>query len=50
MKLDITSDEVLVEETVLRPIGHQYSDAPLPGGIVSKMEEHGSGATNVDRS
>jgi predicted nucleotidyltransferase component of viral defense system len=31
VRLDITSDEVLVEEPVLRPIGHPYSDAPLPG-------------------
>jgi hypothetical protein len=31
VKLDITSDEVLVEQSVLRPIAHQYSDAPLPG-------------------
>lgn len=31
VKLDITSDEVLVEQPVLRPIGHQYSDTPLPG-------------------
>jgi predicted nucleotidyltransferase component of viral defense system len=30
VKLDITSDEVLVERPVLRKIGHQYSDAPLP--------------------
>jgi predicted nucleotidyltransferase component of viral defense system len=30
VKIDITSDEVLVERSVLRPIGHQYSDAPLP--------------------
>ncbi len=26
VKLDITSDEVLVEEPVLRPVGHPYSD------------------------
>jgi predicted nucleotidyltransferase component of viral defense system len=30
VKLDITSDEVLVKEPVVREIGHQYSDAPLP--------------------
>lgn len=30
VKLDITSDEVLVDGPVLREIGHQYSDAPLP--------------------
>lgn len=30
LKLDLTSDEVLVERPVLRRIGHQYSDA-LPG-------------------
>ena len=35
VKLDITSDEVLVEQMVLRSIGHQYSDSPLPGdGVV----------------
>jgi hypothetical protein len=30
VKLDITSDEVLVDEPVVRPIGRQCSDAPLP--------------------
>jgi predicted nucleotidyltransferase component of viral defense system len=30
LKLDITSDETLVERPVLRPVGHQYSDGPLP--------------------
>ena len=30
VKLDITTDEVLVERPELRPIGHPYSDAPLP--------------------
>ena len=30
VKLDITTDEVLVQQPVLRKIGHQYSDAPLP--------------------
>lgn len=30
VKLDITSDEVLAEPAVLRPIGHEYSDSPLP--------------------
>jgi predicted nucleotidyltransferase component of viral defense system len=30
VKLDITTDELLVERSVLRTIGHQYSDAPLP--------------------
>jgi predicted nucleotidyltransferase component of viral defense system len=34
VKVDITSDEVLVERAVLRAIGHQYSDAPLPGNGV----------------
>jgi predicted nucleotidyltransferase component of viral defense system len=29
VKIDITSDEVLAERPVRRPIGHQYSDAPL---------------------
>jgi predicted nucleotidyltransferase component of viral defense system len=29
VKIDITSDEVLAEQPVRRPIGHQYSDAPL---------------------
>ncbi len=31
VRLDITSDEVVVEQVVPRAIGHQYSDAPLPG-------------------
>jgi predicted nucleotidyltransferase component of viral defense system len=31
LKLDLTRDEVLVDRMVLRPIGHPYSDAPLPG-------------------
>ena len=35
VKLDITSDEVLVERSARRPIGHQYSDAPLPGDGVA---------------
>ena len=30
LKLDITTDELLVEPPELRPIGHPYSDAPLP--------------------
>lgn len=30
VKLDITTDEILVERPVRRAIGHQYSDAPLP--------------------
>ncbi len=35
VKLDITSDEVLVDQMVRRTIGHQYSDGPLPGeGVV----------------
>jgi predicted nucleotidyltransferase component of viral defense system len=29
-KIDITADEVLVHRPVRRPIGHQYSDTPLP--------------------
>ncbi len=36
VKLDITSDEVVIGPPTLRPIGHQYSDAPLPGdGVLS---------------
>lgn len=35
VKLDVTSDEVLVERPVPRAIGHQYSDAPLPGDGVA---------------
>lgn len=31
VKIDITTDEVLVNQPVMRVIGHQYSDAPLPG-------------------
>jgi predicted nucleotidyltransferase component of viral defense system len=35
VKLDVTSDEVLVAPAELRVIGHQYSDAPLPGdGVI----------------
>jgi predicted nucleotidyltransferase component of viral defense system len=30
VKLDLTSDELLVRPPALRPIGHQYTDAPLP--------------------
>ena len=30
VKIDLTADEILVERPVLRPIGHQYTDAPLP--------------------
>jgi len=35
LKLDLTSDEVLVEQPVLRPIIHPYSDSPLPTGGLS---------------
>jgi predicted nucleotidyltransferase component of viral defense system len=36
VKIDITSDEVVAERPVRRPIGHQYSDAPLPvNGVFS---------------
>jgi predicted nucleotidyltransferase component of viral defense system len=31
VKVDITADEVIVEEPEIRVIGHQYSDSPLPG-------------------
>ena len=34
VKLDITADEILVDDPVRRVIGHQYGDAPLPGGRV----------------
>jgi predicted nucleotidyltransferase component of viral defense system len=30
VKFDITSDELLTQPAMLRPIGHQYSDQPLP--------------------
>jgi len=30
VKFDITSDEVLTQQATMRPIGHQYSDQPLP--------------------
>ena len=30
VKLDITADEVVTQQSVLRPIGHHYSDQPLP--------------------
>lgn len=30
VKFDITSDELLTQAPVLRPIGHPYSDTPLP--------------------
>jgi predicted nucleotidyltransferase component of viral defense system len=35
VRLDITSDEALVEISQRRAVGHQYSDAPLPGGGVA---------------
>lgn len=36
VKLDITSDEVIVEQLTPRLIGHQYSDTPLPAdGVLS---------------
>jgi predicted nucleotidyltransferase component of viral defense system len=36
VKLDVTSDEIVVEQPELRPIGHQFSDGPLPGdGVIS---------------
>ena len=31
IKLDLTADEVLVREPVMRPAGHPYSDAPAEG-------------------
>lgn len=35
VRLDITSDEVLIDAVEVRTIGHEYSDAPLPGeGVV----------------
>ena len=35
VKIDVTSDELLAETPNLRPIGHQYSDEPLPGeGVI----------------
>jgi predicted nucleotidyltransferase component of viral defense system len=30
VKFDITADEVLTQPSTLRPIGHDYSDSPLP--------------------
>lgn len=36
IRLDLTSDEVLVNQPVIRPIFHAYSDAPLPvRGVLS---------------
>lgn len=36
IRLDLTSDEVLVNKPVIRPIFHAYSDGPLPGrGVLS---------------
>lgn len=35
LKLDITSDEVLVERPVQRGVVHAYSDSPLPGRGIS---------------
>jgi predicted nucleotidyltransferase component of viral defense system len=35
LKLDITSDEVLVERPVSRSIVHSYGDSPLPTGAVA---------------
>jgi predicted nucleotidyltransferase component of viral defense system len=35
VKIDITRDEILVDRPVRRPIGHQYSDTPLPAdGVI----------------
>jgi predicted nucleotidyltransferase component of viral defense system len=34
VKLDLTSDEVVVDRPVLRPIGHPYSDTPLVRGVL----------------
>ncbi|MGB2676623.1 MAG: nucleotidyl transferase AbiEii/AbiGii toxin family protein [Candidatus Acidiferrum sp.] len=31
VKLDLTADEIVVLPTVLRPVGHAYSDAPAEG-------------------
>lgn len=30
IKIDVTSDELIVDSTVLRTVGHPYSDGPLP--------------------
>lgn len=36
IKLDLTSDEIVVDLPVVRPIFHAYSDGPLPGpGVLS---------------
>jgi predicted nucleotidyltransferase component of viral defense system len=35
IKLDLTADELLVLPTVMRPVGHVYSDAP-PEGITAR--------------
>lgn len=40
VKLDLTSDEVLVEQPVLRQIGHQYSDSlPVSGVLCYSLTE-----------
>ena len=35
VKLDLTADEILILPTVMRPVGHVYSDAP-PEGITAR--------------
>lgn len=36
VKIDLTSDEALVDRPVFRPVFHPYSDGPLPGeGVLS---------------
>ncbi len=35
VKLDLTSDEILVERPVIRPVGHPYSDSLSTRGVLS---------------
>jgi predicted nucleotidyltransferase component of viral defense system len=35
IKLDLTSDEILVDRPVIRPIGHPYSDSLSARGVLS---------------
>jgi predicted nucleotidyltransferase component of viral defense system len=41
VKIDITADELLVHRAELRPIGHQYSDNPIPvdGALCYRLTE-----------
>jgi hypothetical protein len=50
LKLDITSDEVLVERPTLRSIVHSYGDSPLPTNGSSWSGRTCSATSSPDRS